>query len=138
MSTITSPSSAHESTHESTSSTQSSSTSNSSEKLVQFLGWFSIALGVAELVAPQTMAKLTGLKHSSIFPVYGLREIACGIGILATNKPGGWLWARVAGDAMDLATLAADNKQRTPALIAAAAVAGVTLLDVLSAQEQSK
>jgi hypothetical protein len=37
-----------------------------------------------------------------------MREIASGIGLLAQcDDPGPWLWARVAGDAVDMATLAA-------------------------------
>lgn len=38
---------------------------------------------------------------------YGVREIAKGVGILTSPNPTPWLWGRVAGDALDLATLAA-------------------------------
>src|SRR5438270_1516565 len=73
------------------------------EKLAKGLGWFSIGLGVAELVAPKTIARLVGSRnHSSLIRAYGVREIAAGVGILTTPKPSGWLWTRVAGDVVDL------------------------------------
>jgi hypothetical protein len=48
----------------------------------------------------------------------------------------------VAGDVLDLATIAAayaeaDEEDRRKALLAAAAVAGVTALDILAAQQHS-
>jgi len=106
--------------------------------LARGLGWFSIGLGLAELLAPQAMADLTGVPHPRLLQGYGLREIACGIGILSSIRPAGWLWARVAGDALDLATLGAamaedDTQGRERALVAAAAVAGVAVLDLICA-----
>jgi hypothetical protein len=38
-------------------------------------------------------------------PVLGAREIATGVGILASGRPTGWLWTRVLGDVIDLAVL---------------------------------
>ena len=38
---------------------------------------------------------------------YGLREIGTGIGILTSKDPSPWLWGRVAGDALDVATVGA-------------------------------
>ena len=35
----------------------------------------------------------------------GLRELACGVGLLSERRPAGWAWARVAGDMMDIALL---------------------------------
>jgi hypothetical protein len=71
---------------------------------------------------------------------YGLRELAVGTGILCAKRDAApWLWARVAGDAPDLATLVAATTGRNPrrgsATLALAAVAGVTALDVIRAQE---
>jgi hypothetical protein len=68
--------------------------------------------------------------------MHGLREIACGVGLLSSRRPTTWLWARVAGDAVDLATLAAADDVEG-ARIAAVAVAGVTLLDVATASRMS-
>src|SRR5579884_2626028 len=73
--------------------------------LARFLGYFSIGLGLAELLAPRTMSRLTGVRQQGLLQVYGVREIACGIGILASSRPTEWLWARVAGDALDLGAL---------------------------------
>jgi hypothetical protein len=118
--------------------------SASGDGLAQFLGLFSIGLGLAELLLPRQMAELTGAPHSkALLQAYGLREITCGIGIIAEDRPAGWLWARVAGDALDLATLAAalpnaDEERRTRLLASAAAVAGVTVLDVLCATQLSQ
>lgn len=105
------------------------------KKLARFLGWFSIGLGAAELLATRKLARGTGLgeRRMGIVRLYGLREIVKGIGVLASGGKPGWLWARVAGDALDLATLAtARNKKK--AAFAAANVAAVTALDVYAAR----
>jgi hypothetical protein len=73
-----------------------------------------------------------------LLPSYGLRELACGVGILGSDRPAGWLWGRVAGDALDLATLATaaladDPTRRGRAQLALLAVVGVTALDVVCA-----
>jgi hypothetical protein len=103
------------------------------------LGWFSIALGLAELLAPRATAQLTGSQQGkNLLQAYGLREIATGIGLLTSKDPQPWLWARVAGDALDIATLAADlrsgNPQRRSAAWSLIAVMGVTALDVWAAE----
>jgi hypothetical protein len=108
------------------------------EQLAKGLGWFSIALGVAELVAPRATAEATGVRYGkNLLQAYGVREIATGIGLLTTRDPQPWLWARVAGDAMDLATLATDlgsgNEKRRHTALSMLAVLGVTALDVYAA-----
>ena len=108
--------------------------------LARGLGWFSIGLGLAELLAPKEMGRLTGVRHPALLQAYGLREIATGIGILASSRPTAWLWARVAGDALDLGTLGeaianGHAQDRTRATASAAAVAGVAALDVLCATQ---
>src|SRR4051794_13144813 len=75
------------------------------ERVARGLGWFSIGLGAAELIAPSFIARLIGSRnHRSLIRVYGLRELAAGAGILASREPAGWLWSRVAGDIVDLAS----------------------------------
>ena len=55
---------------------------NKKDSLSQGLGWFSIALGAAELVLPGGLASLIGVKKSrTLFRLLGLRELASGIGI---------------------------------------------------------
>ena len=90
------------------------------------LGVFSIAIGVAELVAPRWIAGISGARVSpNMIRAFGVREIATGVGLLMAAKRGVWLWGRVAGDALDIAAV------RNPAAIAA--LAGVTALDIAAA-----
>lgn len=109
------------------------------DAMARGLGWFSIALGVAELLAPKATAQATGVNYGkNLLQAYGVREIATGIGLLTAKDPQPWLWGRVAGDALDLATLAADlvsnsHKRRNTAM-AMIAVMGVTALDVWAAE----
>lgn len=115
-----------------------------SAKFAKGLGLFSIALGLAEVLAPAQLAGMIGLndKYRPYLPLLGAREIAHGVGIMRSDKPTAAVWTRVGGDAIDLAFLGAamadtgTNKRRLG--MAAAAVAGVTLLDVLCAQKLSK
>jgi hypothetical protein len=70
------------------------------------LGWFSIGLGLAELAMPRTLARAAGMPNlPTLTRTYGLREIGTGIGILTAKDPSPWLWGRVAGDALDIATV---------------------------------
>lgn len=109
------------------------------------LGWFSVALGLAEVAAPRAVARVVGLDDSggrrALLRAYGLREIAAGIGLLSGKRPAAWLWGRVAGDLVDLATLGAaardGNTQSGRLATATAAVLGVTALDVYCARKLS-
>ncbi len=113
--------------------------------LARGLGWFSVGLGVAQVAAPKAVSRLVGVEPTrasrEIMRAIGVRELFAGAGLLVGRKPSPFLWARVAGDAMDLAllgtALAADGgKARTGA--ATAAVAGVTALDLLAATAGSQ
>ncbi len=68
----------------------------------------------------------------------GLREIASGIGILASARKAPWLWSRVGGDAIDLALLGAalraPRAERGRINAAIGAVGGVAVLDYLCAR----
>jgi uncharacterized membrane protein len=108
------------------------------EKLAAGLGWFSIGLGLAELLAPRRVGETAGIQgHDYSLRAAGMRELMSGIGILSQPRAAGWLWSRVAGDVIDLSMLARaaknaqDDRQRRRALGAITAVAGVTALDVL-------
>jgi hypothetical protein len=112
------------------------------ERLARGLGWFSIGLGIAGIMAPRTLAKFLGTRnHEFLFRIMGMREIASGVGILTQRRPAGWLWARVGGDIVDLVGLgkALKSKGAKPVniAIATAAVTGVTALDLRCAQELS-
>jgi uncharacterized membrane protein len=114
------------------------------ERVAKGLGWFSIGLGLAQITAPRSLARLIGVNdrkartRDTMFAL-GMREIASGIGILTRPRPTGWVWTRVGGDVMDLAALGKafnsprNNRNRVAA--ATAAVVGVTLLDFLIGQE---
>ena len=72
------------------------------------LGYFSIALGIAELVMPRAIRRAAGIEApDALVRGYGVREIATGVAILMTHDATPWIWGRVAGDALDIATVAA-------------------------------
>lgn len=104
------------------------------DRLARALGWFSIGLGVAELVAPGRIARTLGLEgKEGLIRAYGARELASAVPTLSIDKPVG-LAARLGGDALDLGTLASglrsDNPKRRNAAIATAMIVGITLLDL--------
>lgn len=108
----------------------------SSDDLARGLGWFSIGLGLAEILMPRPMARGLGMRgRQRLLLLYGLREVATGIGLLAATRRTPWMWGRVAGDALDIATLASAMRpgQRVGPAIGLAAVAAVTVFDVASA-----
>ena len=107
------------------------------------LGWLSIGFGLAEVMAPHSLARFLGIRnHGFLFRLMGLREITTGIGILTQRRPAGWLWARVGGDIIDLIALrkAFKSERAKPANIAIATimVGGITALDALCAQGLSE
>lgn len=112
-------------------------------KLAAGLGWFSVGLGVAEVAAPGMLARAIGVSNTAdnreLLRAAGLREIASGIGILTRERQAGWVWARVGGDAMDLALLGlgftSDEAQPRRLAVATAAVAGVTALDLVASRK---
>lgn len=102
------------------------------------LGYFSIALGLAELLRPRQLSDAVGAgEHDQLVRGFGLREMAAGAAILTQKDPTPWVWARVAGDALDLAglatTLRRDNPHRGAAWTAFGAVAAITVLDLFCA-----
>ena len=110
------------------------------------LGWFSIALGAAELVMPRKLAELIGVDPDGLTPTImramGVREIIAGVGVLSQPRRPMPLWSRVAGDLVDLGLLglAAGAKRTSGPRLAMAigAVAGVMALDVIAAKRVQK
>jgi hypothetical protein len=115
------------------------------EKLATALGWFSIGLGLTQLLATRGFARFIGVpddrENRAVLRMVGLRELTCGVGILTRPRPAGWLWARVGGDAMDLAmlgrALSSDRTEKSRVAVATLSVVGVTALDVQAGPEQS-
>jgi uncharacterized membrane protein len=118
---------------------------DTTERRARGLGWFSIGLGLAQIGAPGSVARLIGVRdddetRNTMFAI-GLREIASGLGILSSPRPTGWVWSRVGGDLMDLALLGRsmnDRNDKSRVAAATAAVAGVTVVDFLTGQQLSR
>ena len=117
--------------------------SESTKRLAKGLGWFSIGLGLAELLAPRAIANISGVSNerTGLIRLYGLREIASGIAIFSQAKPTEAVWSRVAGDALDLTSLgmaaANPNAKKGRIAFATANVLAVTALDVMCAMQLS-
>ncbi|HVG47396.1 MAG TPA: hypothetical protein VM899_04585 [Rubellimicrobium sp.] len=97
--------------------------------LARGLGWFSIALGLGELLAPGSIKGHTGVPGpKGVVSSYGLREIATGAVLLAAKDPVPLVWARVAGDLLDIATIAPALHPENPHRTGAASAMGFVLL----------
>jgi hypothetical protein len=116
------------------------------DPLAQFLGWFSVALGTAQVVAPRQLCRLAGAQADGTAPTVmralGVRELTQGAGILARPRPTMWLWSRVAGDVVDLSllglTAAKNDGRRGRTAFAIANVLAVTVPDVLESRRLSR
>ncbi|GHF43898.1 hypothetical protein HNQ07_001920 [Deinococcus metalli] len=117
------------------------------QQVARGLGWFSLGLGTVELLAPGHVGRFVGARaaqtHGGLVRAYGVREVIAGLGLLtqpAAAAP--WVWARVAGDVLDLATVGRArpdephaHQRLTRSLLM---LSGVTLLDVLVARALSQ
>ena len=103
-----------------------------SDLMARGLGVFSLILGAMR-------------GQERLVQAYGAREILTGAAILTARDPTPWIWVRVAGDAIDIASLAAayaarggNARQRRETSrgisMALFAVLGVTMLDYLNAR----
>ena len=108
--------------------------------LAKPLGWFSLGLGAAELLAPRRIAAAHGVPEGErLVRGFGAREIAAGIGVLARPASPMPFLARAAGDVLDvgaagLAVRKAPAGKRKVALLSLATVAGFLALDLLVAR----
>jgi uncharacterized membrane protein len=116
------------------------------QRLANGLGWLSIGLGLAELLAPRRMARMVGVRDDRrvrrTLTLMGLRELASGVGLMASRRRSPWLWARFGGDLIDLAILRAWGSSRRNDQVrlgtALTAVAGITVLDALTARRAAR
>jgi hypothetical protein len=107
--------------------------------LARFLGWFSIGLGTAQLLAPRALCRVIGAEDEGLPPLLmrlmGLRELAQGSGILVRPRPTVWVWSRVGGDALDLGLLALTARRGNKRTFAAIAnVVPIAVADVFEAR----
>ncbi|WP_219420259.1 SRPBCC family protein [Pseudonocardia nigra] len=111
------------------------------------LALFSLGLGSAQVGAPGAVARLVGAddgptSRAVVRWACGVRELAAGLGAGTSSAPGRWIWARAAGDLVDLALLGTvltrHPGRRARTLVAAAAVLGVTAADVATARRATR
>ena len=117
------------------------------ESLADFLGIFSLGLGLAQVTMPGVMSRVVGIDHEddsniTVMRLMGMREISHGVAILSNQQPAKSMWSRVAGDALDLAllgkALSNPNNARGRTLFATANVLAVAALDYMAAKQLSK
>src|SRR4051794_9620195 len=78
---------------------------STSDRLARALGWFSIGLGLTELLSPRSITRRLGMEGKErLIRVFGAREIMAGVLSLSLEKRMG-LSSRVIGDGLDIATL---------------------------------
>ena len=115
---------------------------NKRDRLPWALGWASLGIGLTEVLFTEGLRRRLGVpgRHADLIRGLGVREISNGWGLLFQPHRSEWTWARVVGDALDLALLAttfrawrAEGPWRAAIT---AAVAGVTLVDLYAATRQ--
>ena len=113
------------------------------DMLTRGLGWFSLGLGLAQLLMPERMQKLAGIRtnRTGLVRMMGLRELGHAFLILFADKPRAGVYSRLLGDAVDLTSLGAAFTSPCHDLervaLATAQVAGVTALDFVAARRLS-
>ncbi len=116
------------------------------EQLGRVLGFFSLGLGLSQILAPRSVARAIGLEDNDrnhrLMTAFGIRELATGVGLLRRPGSAAMAWGRVAGDAMDLVVLgralASNRNDHNRVAAAAAAVLGVTVLDIVAGKKSSR
>lgn len=100
------------------------------------LGFFSLALGAAEILAPERIAKALGLdpdgSAKTVIRAFGVREVAAGAMLVRGPAVSFNAWNRVLGDTMDTAALllALRSTRKPGAVLGALAFVGAcTALD---------
>jgi uncharacterized membrane protein len=115
-------------------------------RLSRFLSAFSLALGTAQLAAPNVVNRVAGIRDDPTSRFWqrlvGVREVLAFAAIEAERpRPRRALWMRVAGDAKDLTLLGLawrDRRASTPRLaVAIGNVAGIAALDAYAAVRTS-
>src|SRR5947209_1713241 len=107
-------------------------------RLAQFLGVFSLLLGIGELILGDAIAQYIGLGgYEWLIRVYGAREFLNGVLILASKDPTPWIWLRVIGDMLDSATLIwgymRDPSHLTGVMMSFTSVTPIVIADIYAA-----
>ncbi|HYW50082.1 MAG TPA: SRPBCC family protein [Gemmatimonadaceae bacterium] len=118
----------------------------SGEAVNDGLAWFSLALGVTQIMAPDALTRLIGVRPSrqsrAAMQAIGVRELASGLGLMKSRKRTPWLWSRVAGDVMDISLLGVGAGRRSDDRVRATramfAVGGVAALDLYAAARSQR
>ncbi|MDZ4375657.1 MAG: hypothetical protein U1C74_30110 [Phenylobacterium sp.] len=103
------------------------------------LGQNAIGLGLWGLLAPKGVNRFLGLQCApqTTQALFGAREMATGMALFSDPTRSGVLWARVAGDAFDIAVLSKLTRRNNPkhanARLALGVVLAVTALDLITA-----
>lgn len=120
-----------------------------SHEVATGLGWLSVGLGLAELLAPRAVSRAIGdgiRGRPLLVRALGAREIISAAGIILgkRKRQAPWVWSRFAGDAMDMALLGAGvlmgtrgKRPATRLLATAGSVAGLAAIDWLCARRLS-
>ena len=117
------------------------------ESRADFLGMFSIGLGLAQVLMPGVLSRVVGIDHEDdrnrmVMRAHGVREITHGLAILSNQQPAKSVWSRVAGDMLDLALLgkamANPDNDRGRTAFATVNVLAVTALDLMTARQLSR
>ena len=121
-----------------TNQSQRGQADTATHRLAQGLGVFSILFGLFELICGRWLGRSLGLRGKEhIVRLCGGREILTGFAILASKDSTPWIWGRVAGDVLDVGTLAYGYSREpddvTGITTALAAVAGATAADLYCA-----
>jgi uncharacterized membrane protein len=118
----------------------------SRDPLAKTLGWVSLGLGIPPLTTTSTFNRMIGVRDAGLergaAVFVGARELVAAAGLLRWTNPA-WLWARVGGDAMDLAMLGrslatSNGRDRRRTVAATAAVASIAAVDVYAAVTRTR
>ena len=116
-------------------------TSSSDSTLTRSFGALSAALGVGPTLVPGPVARLIGLdprpRNLAVLRLVGVRELAVAAGLFLAPSPA-LLWARVAGDLMDVpmavvSAVGKSGRRRTRAWATVGVLAAITAADLAAA-----
>ena len=107
------------------------------------LGGLTVGLGLVEVLRGKSLARRMGVpQYSGVVRAYGVRELATAGALFAAPTAAAPVWARVAGDVLDLATLGAASQVRGAdkgtIRAAVAFVSGALLLDWWAARRMER